>query len=260
MKIPVSLALLLVVASTFAATEMTVNAFCTLRVDSSAVRTIVAVPWIATGLENGAIKVKDVVKTDNLTNGDTLSAYDQASGKYETWMLFGGRWVAAKIVSETGVSKAPDEELKTLERGSALMLIRQDTTKPFYLCGQASATLPSVSITCGASESPVYNLMAPPFAKKEDLDINTCANWSNVSADDRIFLPNASGALSECKWVDGQWKKWASTGMKVVGGVNVRTYEWVSPDTLPSGTGFWYVSKSSPAPTVAWVDAPEANN
>ena len=72
-------------ASVCAADEITSsNVLGILPVTSSAKRTIVSVPWCAmSATDNAAIQVSNVVKTANLTVGDTLH-YVNSSGKYNT--------------------------------------------------------------------------------------------------------------------------------------------------------------------------------
>lgn len=248
---------LLATVSAFAdATASSANIFGVLRVDSTAKRTIVAVPWVAAGVDAGNIKVTDIVKTSNLKVGDTLSYY--SDGTFDTWVLNAGTdgaapaWVSANQVSQNGeTGTSEDPAVQTLPRGGALILVRQDATKPFYLQGQyseAKATAPTIAT--GTAAAPTYNLIAHPGATSGSIDLNTDITWANPNTTDRIYILQADGKNVECQCreTNGTWQwqygTWTGSGRLTV--------TWKNAPEIPAGTGFWYVSKSSSAPTLTW--------
>ena len=252
---------LLASAAAFAETSATsANVIGVLRVDSMAKRTIVAVPWVAAGVDAGNIKVTDIVKTSNLKVGDTLSYY-KGDGTFDTWVLNAGTdgaapaWVSANQVSQNGeTGTSEDPAVQTLPRGGALILVRQKavengTAIPFYLQGQYSdVTATAPVIATGTAAEPTYNLIAHPGAKSVDVDLNTDIIWTNPNTTDRIFILKPNGLTVECQYRSGKWQY--NTWAKPQGG-GLMQEQW-SDATVPAGTGFWYVSKGSSAPTLAW--------
>lgn len=241
--------------SAFAAsTAESSNVLGVLRVDSPYVRTIVAVPWVAAGVEASDIKVTDIVKTANLSEDDQLHYYN-GSG-FESWKLSGGKWVAANQVSENGGSgTSPEADVQGLPRGGAILLVRPSATSGsyFFLQGQVgSGAVGSPSIATGSLASPAYSLIAPPSVKESDVDVNSDMTWSGVGANDCLYILQAGGKTVECKFKDKAWKvgSWTSAG------AGPKTLTWVNPPAIPVGTGFWYVSKTATAPTIAWKNVP----
>lgn len=247
---------LLASAAAFAETSATsANVIGVLRVDSTAKRTIVAVPWVAAAVAGGDIKVTDLVKTSNLTVGDTLSYY-KGDGTFDTWRLVEGTgeaapaWAPVNQVSKSGeTGTSEDPAVQTLPRGGALILVRQDATKPFYLQGQYSEVAAAApTIATGTAAAPVYNLIAHPGAKSGVVDLNADIAWTNPNTTDRIFILKPDGLTVECQYLSGKWQY--NTWVKPQGG-GLMQEQW-SDATVPAGTGFWYVSKGSSAPTLAW--------
>ena len=238
-----------------AATAESSNVFGVLRVDSPYVRTIVAVPWVAAGVEAGDIKVTDIVKTANLSENDELHYYN-GSG-FDSWRLNASReWVPANQVSENGGSgTSPDADVQGLPRGGAILLIRPSATTDsyFFLQGQVgSGSVGSPSIATGSPTEPAYSLIAPPSLKESALNVNTDITWLGVGANDCLYILQGGGKTVECKFKGSAWKvgSWASNGD------GPKTLTWNDPPAIPVGTGFWYVSKTTTAPTIAWKNVP----
>lgn len=216
-------------ASTALAVESS-NTFGILRVDSDQKRTVVAVPWVAPG--GGNIDVANVVKTANLTNGDTLYYYD-GSG-FTMWELSDGAWTQAQ--NEQG-----ETTTQPISRGKAIVLIRSNTSVPFYLYGEHASTATTMEISPGA-----MSLIAPTITTASGTYTPNDATWTNVNDGDRIII-QTSGVNVECKYVGETWKQgqWSAGPFKV--------WEWVDMTvTIPCGTGFWYKSVGTTAPTVDW--------
>ena len=262
MKFGMLLSLSLVVAASALASEVpSQNVVGILRVDSSANRTVVAVPWVAAGIGDQDVKVTDIVKTSNLTPadgngyaGDTLNYYNGNS--FEVWHLVPGEsggapvWKPVTVVDAQGIDEGTSADVAGLPRGGAIILIRRDASKPFYLLGQVGVNAPaSLDLAVGTKASPAYSLIAPPMIKDLGVDINSDITWLGVGANDEISIDQVSGPIVTCKFkTDGEgndaWKK----GVWVNGELT-----WKDPPTIPAGTGFWFVSKSSKAVTVRWT-------
>ncbi|MCQ2368136.1 MAG: hypothetical protein MJ109_03885 [Kiritimatiellae bacterium] len=234
------------------------NTFGILRVDSTAAQTIVSIPWEAAG--GGAIKVKDVVKTANLTPasgeyiGDQLYYYDTTAETpaYKMWHLTSTGWEGAQTVIASGtdvqqqVSAGSDSDV--LSRGGAIILVRQNPTtgtpavaKPFYLYGQYNSALPEISVTRNASNG-TYTLIAPPSA--DSVALNS-GNWTGVTAGDHIILPSGQPLY----WKDAT-DKWCTLTTDLNTGDETYT-SYTTP--IPAGEGVWMcVAKGSGTVSVQW--------
>jgi len=232
-----------------AATTQTANTIGVLRVDSTANRTIVAVPWVGASVSNESVRVTDIVKTANLSVDDTLSYYNSATGEFQTWTLVAGGggnppvWQAATEVVESGSGeKGVSSDVQTLPRGGALILVRQNATNPpyFYLQGQVptggsvAVTLPTNSLS-----GPVYSLIAPPLAQTNDISLASGV-WKDVGAMDQIVIQGVGGLNTTCQWKDDAWKY----GLWTEDANHFKTLTWTNAPAIKSGTGFWYVSRT----------------
>ena len=244
---------LLASAAAFAETSATsANVIGVLRVDSSAKRTIVAVPWVAAGVAAGDIKVTDLVKTSNLTEGDELHYY-KGNGSFDSWSLDAQKsWQPANQVTENGNSEKSDSpEVQCLARGGALILIRKTPGACFYLCGQATDVAAGATNLGGAGTkaAPVYSLIAPPKAQAAEIDVNGAATWTGIGDNDMLRIETASGVVA-CKWTSSGWKSLEETKND-----DLITQSWTgeAPKLVP-GTGCWFVSQTSGAtsPSVQW--------
>lgn len=230
-------------ASTALAVESS-NTFGILRVDSTAAQTIVSVPWEGAGTPSGQILVKDVVKTANLTKGsdaagtggDQLFCYSGTT--YKMWRLNNeGVWVGATIVM-TGKTVQAGTDDDVLNRGDALILVRSDSTPPFYLYGQYTSSDKTTTCVLGG-----LTLLASPLTT--DTDLNLCT-WENVNETDEIYVPTSTIMITLKRLNDSGTVKW---GVKSPKGNNFEKA------IIPAGQGVWYKSNatSGDAPTVTWV-------
>ena len=251
-------------ASVCAADEITTsNVLGILPVTSSAKRTIVSVPWCAlSATDDAAIQVSNLVKTANLSVGDTLH-YVNPSGKYNTWRLTEGSggvkyWASVTEVTEQQLGDTPASDVTTVARGNAIMLIRNGKlSDPFYLYGQVgTAATVSSAIVAGTDSVPAYSLIASP--KPAAWDVNDGATWSNVGANDRIFVYGNDGITIELVW-NTDTSKWCYIedvftelgGQRIRTGTKMTKYE----DDIPAGQGAWYVSYGG-SPTLTWNEIP----
>lgn len=225
------------------------NVIGVLRVDSTEKQTVVAIPWVAAGVNAGSIRVTDIVKTSTLTAGDQLFAY--IDGAYKCWALDESNvWQPSQVVTASSVlpeagTPAADQ---ALTRGNAIVLVRQYPKNPgyFFVQGQVAASDDDVVNTLPAG---VDSLLAPPSATATDLNSTAAVVWGLGAGDhtnDRILYKDEKGALRTAKLKEGAWKTF-----------NTSTRAWTTDGVeIPAGQGAWYQNKSTEAVTVTWKAAP----
>ena len=237
------------------------NVFGILAVESKSADTIVAIPWCeCSASENQSIAISNIVKTANLTKGDTLSAFDEGRNKINTWELAEGEggvlyWRSVKEVTAEGVGDTISATQAHAVRGSAIILHRKnptngDAANPFYLYGQVG-TNETVTTTLASSEgtSPAYTLIAPPSAAEQT---DVAAALSNAVDGDSIVVRGANlGGNTTYTYKAGDNSGW---------------YYYAQPwDKDPTkaesifikrGLGAWYVSRSTTVPTLEWTGVP----
>lgn len=255
----VILARCVVLAEGFASVESS-NVFGVLRVDSTLTRTLLAVPWCdVSAVENSAITVSSIVKTTNLTPGDTLHALNDDRTVFNSWELTEGAggnlvWQSVNQVSTNGVvtTTASASDVHSA-RGNGLIIIRQHPNQPFYIYGQVGNTASvTTTILGGSTEEPAHNLIAPPC----DHDVHlTDAEWTgSIGENDEIYIPKPNGLYTILRYKNGVWKYSKRTAHPVVPGAVVTS--WVEfTDSIPAGTGFWYISYGG-SPTITWNNVP----
>lgn len=241
-------------ASTALAVESS-NTFGILKVTIPAGQqnTVIAAPWCDAGATTteaqGEIKVKDIVKTANLTpattadNGDKLyvfngNAYSDAFQlRTENGIV---QWVGISI---NGASAGSDAT--AIQRGQAIVLALNAApteAKDIYLYGQYTTVGASTTIARGSAETPAYTLVAPTGVANDttlNSDWLTAQDNLTPAADDMVFIPGK-----------GFYPFSLGNGFGVTkpGEFNPSTGSWGTPSftaaTVPTGTGFWYISKS----------------
>lgn len=192
--------------------------FAVLKVASTNTETVVSVPWEAVG--GGTVKVKDFVKTTDMTEGDVLYLYDGSS--YKAWVLTGGAWTGVATVKGEGgktITAEAGKDSDKLARGQALIVYRQkksDYVNPvyglgktpsgaIYLYGQystASVTYSMGKVTGGAKKAttlfaPVNTTAYPFYLNSQtagDITSGTtvmCVDaWSHVIDGDILYVQN----------------------------------------------------------------------
>lgn len=205
-----------------------------MRVDSTLPITAVGVPWTDVGNPANNVKVADLVKTDNLTDGDNLYVYN--NGTWTFYTLSSGAWVAGTTANSSITATAGNPSEATIERGQALYLERQNPTTPgyFYVYGADGSEITSTTLS-GAKKYLVASPKAAAFTV-------TSAKITGASNRDVIQVPLTGGTsriyqyfTTKNKWrCNGKWE--GETG-----------YE-----EIPLGTGFWYLAASTSAITVTW--------
>ena len=242
------------------------NVFGVLTVKSKAADTIVAVPWCECSTsDDQAVAISNIVKTANLTVGDTLYAVvGNPTNKVSTWTLesAGGvkYWNKTRTVSTPGeVGGGISADAAKIARGYAIVLHRQNPTtagaaNPFYLYGQVG-TQPyfTTTIVAGSSETPAYTLIAPPGTSEVDL----LTVLSGMGDGDKIVTRNLNTGANRTYTYDATAAKWKYAAVKVTDGLpefDVPTE--ATSITVQPGSGAWYVSCNSSAPTITWTGVP----
>lgn len=204
-----------------------------MRPASTKATTIVAVPFKNIG--TGDINVTDVVNPAFLSDGDTLQVFK--GDKFDNYTVIGGVWQAATTVSKNGASDASGG---TIARGSAVILNRQNKTKPIVLLGQCDDLEVETSIGSGTSK-PVWNLVASP--RETAIDPKTLLNVKKegVAEADSICIPNDSGAPDIIEFNGTQ----CGSYQKTIDKNGHMIYKWVAVSSIPAGTGFYYLGRGN---------------
>jgi len=200
------------------------------EISSSLSNTIVAVSYDDLGGGSG-MNVSNLVKTTNLTAGDTLAVFND-SKTYDTWVLTAGAgdakfWakqaktftVGADGQLAEGTGQAAADAV--LGVGTGLWLTRQDVSKPFYIYGRPASAR---SVTVAANS---WTLVGNPTQTDRRLE----ADWMSTVAvnGDQVVMPGPDGRL----WYYSYRTKkgWRTT--KADG-------SWDStPPVIGAGLGFW---------------------
>lgn len=243
-----------IAAATTALAVESSNTFGILRVTIPAGQkmTIIAAPWCDAGATTteaqGKIKVKDIVKTANLTpatnetsdDGDKLYVFSSNSYR-AAFELRSTGWTGIQMVVK-GNTIQPQEEA-TINRGEAIALDLHTAPeeKSIYLYGQYTMVGASTTIVTCSAETPAYTLVAPTGVEN-DTTLNsewltaqtglTPANGDQVFIPGKGFYPFAAGK---------------GFGVTKSGTFDLGSGTWGQPTfdaaTVPTGTGFWYISK-----------------
>ena len=214
------------------------NTIGVLKVEAKTTNTPVAVPW--SSLSDGEdITVDKLVRTATLTPGDTMTAYDNATGKYKAWELQDdGTWESTEVIGGSEQSEAGDF---SVSRGAAVWVTRQDPSQPLYLVGGATEEAASTPLEPAPSEvEKSWNLIAAPTV--EPVDVQELL--SDAVETDTIVVPT-DGAPKNYIFRDGVWGY--ETTEEVVRDnvvVGVRSVFKTDDTKIPAGTGFWYLNGS----------------
>ena len=219
-----------------------------MRVDSDLAVTVVGVPWVDVADPSTDVKVADLVKTDNLTDGDNLYVYN--NGTWTFYTLSSGAWIAGTTVnsSVTPVAAGTPETAR-LARGQALYLERQNPTeggvaKPFYVYGAEGTALTTKTLSGAAGTK---FLVASPKAAVFQVttsNISGATPKSRSASGDQIIVPLTGGASRTYTLASGKWG-YVSDGVRVKEG---------DAGYLPIalGTGFWYIKSGAGDVTITW--------
>lgn len=222
------------------------NIIGVLKVESSVTTTAVAVPW-ASYDGTGPISVADIVRTANLTEGDSLKAYDPDSKTYKEWTLGADKtWQPSSTYSTSGTTSgsesAGNADAYKVARGSAVWLTRDDPSQPIYLVGGAASGTVETELEAAPSETKSsWNLVGNP--KVESVDVK---NLLGAKTGDQVIVPTA-GAPKNYVFVEGKGWGYYTTEPVYKSGkqVGVRSVFKTDDTYVPAGTGFWYLNSST---------------
>ena len=214
-----------------------------MRVDSTLPITAVGVPWTDVGNPANNVKVADLVKTDNLTDGDNLYVYN--NGTWTFYTLSSGAWVAGTTANSSITATAGNPSEATVARGQALYLERSSYSDPFYVYGAVGSAIATTTLT-GATKYLVASPKAAAFIPKASAFAGATQK-SRKAAGDQIVVPLVGGATRTYTYISGKWGYVNDSGVRVT---EDDTTNYL-PITL--GTGFWYMTSSAAnSITITW--------
>ena len=231
----------LAAGAALASSVSSATTFGVLKITSDAPETAISVPWVSAGSDGTTetILVKDFVKTSNLTPDDELWLYDPTLtnklgvvlGGFRGWRLTAGEWVPQNATIGTGadsVTYAADDNL-TLNRGQALILIRQSVSDPaIYLYGQYKDLIGVSCTITRAAEEERTTLFAPVNTSTTGTNLNDLY-WDGAVTGDKIKLQGAIPITFV--YENGQWGRYNSNA------------EWITTGaTILPGQGAWYTT------------------
>ena len=166
-----------------------------MRVDSDLAITAVGVPWTDIGDPTANVKVADLVKTDNLTDGDNLYVYN--NGTWTFYTLSSGAWVAGTTANSSITATAGDPSDATIARGQALYLERQNpkennAAKPFWVYGADGSEIATTTLT-GSTKYLVASPKATAFIPQSSAFVGATQK-TRKAAGDQIVVPLEGGA------------------------------------------------------------------
>ena len=224
------------------------NTIGVLKVNVQTKNTPVAVPWSSLANDGENLTVDKLVRTSTLTAGDTLTAYDNATGTHKAWELQqDGTW--APVQNAADPEQIEDAKDFEVSRGSAVWVTRQNPEQPLYLVGGATEEAASTPLEPATPEGEKsWNLVAAPSV--EPVDVAELLS-TEAAENDTIVVPT-DGAPKNYVFRDGKWGY--DTVKKVERGVKE---VWISvfetdDTTIPAGTGFWYLNGSTGEKSVEW--------
>lgn len=202
------------------------------KINSGLQNTILAVSY--GDLESGNIKIENLVKTTNLSQGDELRVYNTGKS-YDSWTLKDGKWVATKTVSKDAngndVIGSGTSVKTTVPVGTGIWLIRKDYSNPFYIYG-APVTTKTVSLSVG------WNLVGNPDQK------NALAIPVDPAIGDRVIV----SSLREYNYDANGWYYTTTQKNEKTGAV--RLIKNREDPAIDAGLGFWYYTQT--AKTINW--------
>ena len=223
------------------------NTIGVVAVKDAPATTIIGVPWKS--LEDGEdIKLDNLVRTANLTPGDTMTAYDSTTKTYRMWELqeteSGEKeWVPSTTVTPGSSTTSDEASDVSMARGSGVWLTRQKPDEPIYLVGQVATGTAAESVETSL-ETPeagkqTWNIVASPSV--EPVDVATLLKDKQTT--DKVMVPTA-GAPKNFIYLNGQWGYVSKE--PVPGDPNGFRPVFVTTDTtIPACTGFFYLNGDS---------------
>lgn len=162
--------------------------------NNSSSNTVVGVPWrnVTEDAVMADITLSNLVSTVTLANDDIVYLYE--SGTWYGYKLTNGIFVPMTTSSNEQTITPDAANVKTLSRGTGLIVQRASSSDPIYLCGRYDSSSPSaVTIAVGKT------LIANP----KTVDVNITAG--NVG--DQILVPGNGGTMKTyTKKTDGWYE------------------------------------------------------
>ena len=231
------------------------NTIGVLAVKDAPATAIIGVPWKSLS-DGGDIKVDNLVRTANLTPGDTITVYD--NGKFKQWALEENEdktkeWVPVTTVTTGGSEQAGEASEKGVARGAGVWLTRQKPEEPIYLVGQATSDAATTTTIEKPTDEEVaagekaWNLVASP--KVEPVQVMTILQGKLPN--DKVIIPT-KGSPKNIYW-NKKLNKWGYVDYTTnASGYAVPTFVEASEASIPAGTGFWYLNGDANNDELQW--------
>ena len=226
-----------------------------LRVSSAMTNTVTVAPWKSQSLGTEAaldVTVSDVINPNSgISGGDLILAYDAAAENFDAWSRSQTKdeWNALLTLQGVSVGEAATNRFAP---GKAFWLVRSAPGEHIYLIGRYVGDQYSVAITGGTTEDPGFTMVANPTMA--DVALNDLVfDGGSPAAGDRIVVQDAAGFQRAYvrNAANSEWGRHVSAKS----GDSV-TQTWDNDDTVPSGTGFWYVRTDSSPLTIKFGGEP----
>ena len=204
----------------------------------SAGENIINVPWVESGTTGAGVAVTNLVKTANLTEGDSLIWYNPGVGQQQFygWHVVSNGvsgiqyWAPTPSIDSYGEKTFMESDSKTLSKGDAIIL-KVANAGTVYIVGQyAAGTGTGITVAEGTADAPKYTLFAPPGVDAACY-INTGLTFTGtIDSKDMIWL------------ADGTEVRRSKNNDTWLGFKDDVLHPITSP-SIPKGQGAWYVSK-----------------
>ena len=208
---------------------------------------IINVPWVESGTTGAGVAVTNLVKTANLTKGDSLLWYNPDVGqqKFYGWHVVSNEvsgtqyWQPTETINSYGEKEFIESDSKTLSKGDAIILKVANAGTVDIVGQYAEGNGSGIDVAAGSSAAPKYTLFAPPGVDAV-CDINTGLTFTGT--------------------IDPKDMIWLADGTEVRRGKNNDTWlgfkagnilEPITSPSIPKGQGAWYVSKGG-SPTITF--------
>ena len=188
-------------------------------------------------------KASQLIDTSNRASKDLLRVLNKATNKYYQWEYDGkGGWTPNNVATTDGLDETPAADTVDLTRGEAVWVTRTVTSEPIKLNAVYTDDPVEVAVSSG------YNLVAP--ALKENVTTFALSDLAvkegSFSDTDMIVIPGAAAPIN-CVRKDGAWKIYKAesvTDDDSWGGIATGG-KYVTPDPIPAGKGFFFVTKEA---------------
>lgn len=221
------------------AEDVTSATYGVLAVSESTVsNVVVGVPWrgITESEPMTDITLSNLVSTATLAENDIVYLYED--GKWYGYSITAsGGWNPMTTIGTNTVTSAGAADVKTMARGSGLVIQRASSVTPIYLCGRYDETAPSATSISANSTT----LIANP----KTVAVNITAG----NTGDEIRVPGNGGTMTVYEKRDDGWY---GTVTNTTFGFPVTRKQKLSDGVpLGAGKGAFYVSKGA-ACSISW--------